>query len=570
MTTGTEVSIRVDRKAASPRRRVPAVVWHEELADTGVAGGARDHSSIEAILTLIPTLSRWSQQNTKRRVVDGTRAVLEWLTAAEGDGWQARWLAAGADENTDWVEDLIVPDHPLPPRAQRYQLFSGISSLILLRIVFPSYELLTGYSSSRIYGKYRLLHRPDLFAKVEARADALGVEAVHRVQALTTITKIATRVGRDLDQLTATDLLAYRAWNRRRGQQVPAGLSLGWTLLAGIADLGEHDTLEKAIRRGQLTSAELVDHYEVKASEVREVFVRYLDERRPGLDYASWANIATHLLGGFWHDIQTHQPELGSLNLPTDVVDAWKLRLRTSPTRLGGSRSDADYFQILVTVRAFYRDLQEWSLQDPYWARWSFPNPIRKSDTAGTAKAQHRRTAAMHQRIRDRLTHLPMLVDTAGRHRAGQAALLKATKQTPIGDTFEHAGRGYRRIMPAVYHNPDYRRDTPPDLIEDLATGEVIEIGRDENDAFWAWAAIEVLRHSGIRIEELLEITHLALVAYSLPTTGEVVPPTTRSTRRSSFSPTWSTPGVWPTAPRAPAGTSGSARAASRSNSSAT
>jgi hypothetical protein len=33
-----------------------------------------------------------------------------------------------------------------------------------------------------------------------------------------------------------------------------------------------------------------------------------------------------------------------------------------------------------------------------------------------------------------------------------------------------------------------------------------------------------VLRHSGIRIEELLELTHHSFIAYTLPTTGEVVP----------------------------------------------
>jgi integrase len=47
---------------------------------------------------------------------------------------------------------------------------------------------------------------------------------------------------------------------------------------------------------------------------------------------------------------------------------------------------------------------------------------------------------------------------------------------------------------------------------------------RAEDDAFWAWAIIETLRHTGVRREELLEITHLALVSYRLPGTGEVVP----------------------------------------------
>ena len=35
---------------------------------------------------------------------------------------------------------------------------------------------------------------------------------------------------------------------------------------------------------------------------------------------------------------------------------------------------------------------------------------------------------------------------------------------------------------------------------------------------------IEVLRHTGIRIEELTELSHHSLIQYRLPTTGELVP----------------------------------------------
>ena len=40
-----------------------------------------------------------------------------------------------------------------------------------------------------------------------------------------------------------------------------------------------------------------------------------------------------------------------------------------------------------------------------------------------------------------------------------------------------------------------------------------------EEDAFWAWAIVETLRHTGIRIEELLELTQLALRHYTPPST---------------------------------------------------
>ena len=46
----------------------------------------------------------------------------------------------------------------------------------------------------------------------------------------------------------------------------------------------------------------------------------------------------------------------------------------------------------------------------------------------------------------------------------------------------------------------------------------------EEHEAFWAWATVEVLRHTGIRAEELLELTHHSVIQYRLPTTGELVP----------------------------------------------
>jgi integrase len=46
---------------------------------------------------------------------------------------------------------------------------------------------------------------------------------------------------------------------------------------------------------------------------------------------------------------------------------------------------------------------------------------------------------------------------------------------------------------------------------------------RLEDNAFWTFAAVEVLRRTGARIEELLELTHLSLRTYQAPT-GERVP----------------------------------------------
>jgi hypothetical protein len=59
---------------------------------------------------------------------------------------------------------------------------------------------------------------------------------------------------------------------------------------------------------------------------------------------------------------------------------------------------------------------------------------------------------------------------------------------------------------------------------DDPTTGTRRDLSQEEHEAFWTWAAVEVLRHTGIRIEELTELTHHSFVQYTLPTTGELVP----------------------------------------------
>ncbi|MFJ1548575.1 hypothetical protein [Streptomyces sp. NPDC088246] len=45
------------------------------------------------------------------------------------------------------------------------------------------------------------------------------------------------------------------------------------------------------------------------------MFVRYLDERRPSLDYSTLSGLASQLVGAFWDDIERHHPRISSLHL---------------------------------------------------------------------------------------------------------------------------------------------------------------------------------------------------------------------------------------------------------------
>lgn len=500
---------------------------HDELLDTSLPCGTRDHLPISAILDLFPTLPNWPAHNrdgARSQRIRGGRRILEWLLAYPGDGWQDRWVISGAGTNLNWVDTLIATDNLRSSTAQRDELFGGLRCLLLCRIVLPSYQFLGSYKANNLYIHVRQVFRPDLFTQLKLYGRKREVRGKALKESLTVVGKIVLHTGRDVDQITADDLLTYRAWFHRNGIRINPGLALAWVLLRNVTNLGEHPTLKDAVRYGQQPTAELVDAYQLTCTSVRDVLVRYLNERRASLDYGTFTNMIRILIGMFWADIEHHHPGVDSLHLPDEVAEAWKQRLRTVTSKNGGSRPRKQYLDVLMRVRGFYLDLQEWAGQDPFWAQWSVPSPIRKGDTAGNAKARRKTTAEMHQRVRERLPKLPVLVDTAERHKAEQAALIAAAKATPVGQPFEHNGHEYRRTIPKSYATASYRDNTPPVQVEDLATGEEHDLTRSEHEAFWAWAAIETLRHTGVRIEELTEITHLALVSYKLPDTGEIVP----------------------------------------------
>ena len=207
------------------------------------------------------------------------------------------------------------------------------------------------------------------------------------------------------------------------------------------------------------------------------MLVRYLDERRPALDYKTLATLAGELAGTFWADIERHHPGIGTLHLPDDIARAWKERARTVTAADGTMRERKNIHALLMRVRAFYLDIQQWALEDPSWAPWAVPSPVRRNDTQGYEKARRKTVAEMHQRVRERLPHLPALADAAGRCLAETTALLAAAAGCEPDEVFDHAGTRYRRkaLKSAGvwaghqgnhYHHggkPDHRRDAQPD-----------------------------------------------------------------------------------------------------------
>ncbi|MGH3492345.1 MAG: tyrosine-type recombinase/integrase, partial [Sciscionella sp.] len=496
---------------------------HRELREAPPRRGPLGDCSIEQILARLPGLAVWPQRRPDQlQCLHGARSVLAWLAPHPGTGWQDRWVGAGCEAGTEWIDALSADD---PRDCAREQTRAGLSMLLLARVMAPSYDFLAAYQPYKLYLHVQQVHRPEVFTRIRQAGPRLGLHHSQLENGLRLLAKIVLHTGREVDQLTAEDIFAYRAWSIRAGRRSRCGIHLSWTLLREVVDLGEHVTLRAALRFGQRPTAELVDRYGIRCPTIRQVLIRYLDERRPGLDHGSFRSLVTVLVRNFWVDIERHQPGINTLRLPEEVAQAWKLRMATVTKDGEVGRARKNKLDVLLQVRAFYLDIAEWALEDPVtWAQWAHPSPVRRADLAGMGKHRSQTTAAMHQRVRDRLPHLPLLADTAAQHRTAQAALLHAATATAHGEVFEHDGRRLRRTTFPSYQGRGSPPPPPNVVVEDLGTDQRLDLTRTEDEAFWAWVVIEALRHTGLRIEELLELTQLALVSYTLPDTGEVVP----------------------------------------------
>jgi len=398
--------------------------------------------------------------------------------------------------------------------------------LICADVIRPGLDWLLQFAPARHNLAAEMARTRDRVAFAELTAlcqDRVGLQSQH--QALTNIaiimavkggTVAAVRVG-DCLELLAT-AARTRATNDRHAHS-----PLFYQLLRAHGDLGPEApaAIEMFFGRGQPSCEQLIDRYRIACRSVRDVLVDYLRERQPAVDFSTLQRLA-YLLGKlFWADLEAHHPGIDSLQLPRDVATAWKQRVLTRPKaakdngQLTGTRLDGR--SVLTAVRAFYLDLAEWADEDPArWGPWAVRCPVSASD-ASHKKARLHRKSRMDTRTRHRLPVLPTLVAWVAAERARTAELLAAAEQTRPGELFAAAGTTLRRTVLKT-------QTTGRVWAEDPNTGRRRDLSFEEHRGFWTWAVVEVLRHTGIRIEELTELSHHSLIQYRLPTTGELIP----------------------------------------------
>ena len=464
----------------------------------------------------------------------GLVRVLDWLESFPGRSWQERWTASGAAAagNMAW-RGLCRPPRPAAGRGgprpdyERLSAGRGMALLICGDVIRPSLPWLLAPRTPKKLAAQLARARDDAgFAALRSLLAAGRSGVTTEATALCRIAVIMAAKGGLVSDITVGDCLELAGLLIASDGYTDASLYFYQVLHAmGVFPVSAPATVRVFGAPGQRGIEQVVDGYGIECRGVRDLLVDYLRERQAAIDHSTMRSLARQLGKLFWRDLELHHPGISSLRLEPAVATAWKQRIMTrQATAADGAGQDAgarlprhDAVSHLATVRAFYLDIAEWAMGDPArWGPWAVPCPVRAEEVS-RKKSLSRRKSRMDARTRERMPALPVLAAAVDRARRTAAARLGAAAAAGPGQSFTFAGQ--ELLCPPARRYP--RRRT---WAQDPATGRPRDLTLEEEHAFWAWAAVEVLRHTGIRIEELTELSHHSLIQYRLPATGELVP----------------------------------------------
>ena len=459
--------------------------------------------------------------------------MLDWLQAQPGASWQQRWLASGAGEDgrADWRAFPLrwrTARWPPPPGWDAKVITTGLLSLICADVIRPAIPwLLATATPTRLAAEMARTRDPAGFTGLAACCDASPVGesttgvAMHRIAAIMAAKGgmvAGITVGDCLELLSAAAVVCDV-----RHYKSPYFYQL--LHAAGVLGSPAAPTVRALSAHRQLSVDQLIGRCGIQCRPVRDLLAGYLRERQASVDYVTLVRLADDLGRLFWADLEAHHHGISSLRLDPLAAAAWKQRILSKTTRR--RQSDGSFADVaspresatncLIAVRSFYLDIAQWAMEDPArWGPWAAPCPIRAGEIPHK-KTADRRKSRMDQRTRERLPILPALIAATGNQRKTAAERLAAAKAATPGAEFTAGGQRLRRTITTRAHLTSVWAENP-------GGGPRRNLTREEHHAFWAWAAAEVLRMTGIRVEELTELTHHSLIQYRLPATGELIP----------------------------------------------
>lgn len=381
--------------------------------------------------------------------VGAIRLFSQWLTDQPGDSWQQRWLASGADAaGAQWRQVLIgwVREQGPVSAWREENLAEALPVAISADIVRPSLSWLVNGGSARgglLVRELAASRDPEGFSRIEVLDGQVGVTRTTGSQLRYRAALIVAAKGGSVADITIGDVLEL--FDVEDAFQRPAsGRPAFYRALHEVGAFGTDApaTLRAMRSSRQRTPEELIDRYGLVCRPIRDVFVDYLRERQPALDYTSVDALSYYLGKRFWADLETHNPGIDSLHLSREAADEWKRRLRTfskttrSPTgeKTTTTVTRINYRECLTPVRAFYLDLAHWAVEEPSrWGPWVAPSPVGEEEI-NRKKAKRQLKARMDARTRERLPVLPVVVRSVDQWRRQAASVLAAAQDTAHGE----------------------------------------------------------------------------------------------------------------------------------------
>lgn len=435
--------------------------------------------------------------------------LLDWLDSHPGESYQDRWIAAEPD-GRPYAWCPAMTDGPTHRAGARLAL----NALILLGVIRPSQSWLLGNKQSRFYRDWTTTHEPDAWDRYFAAAEKEHAPEAKRWGTATHLVRICIVNGLPVTKVRGLHVLAYREYLQDTNRSTGDLLAMWhYARQAGLL-VGEAEELRELILAKQLTPTQLVDRHQLTAPTVRQVLIDYLTEVSTSQDYGSLVTSCGNLVGLFWKPIENANPGIDTINLTKTQAAAWKQWLPTKPD--GTPRRNVD--SVLGAVRSFYLDIAAWAHEDPAtWANWAVSCPVSIRDVRGMSKRKAHRQHRMQARTRTLAPHIDALVTAAERRYLQALELLERTKASEFGEHFTLHGDTY------VRHRPTKKAAQDTNYVTQIGRETRIDTEWLVTSRFMTWMFIEVLRHTGIRVEEMLELTHLSIKQYRKPD-GTVLP----------------------------------------------
>lgn len=449
----------------------------------------------------------------------GLRWLLGYLEGHPGRTWQQRWVASGLNDGDRRIRELTTGDRRLDG-----ELGHSLMLLCCLRVIRPSLAAFRANSFVRYHEHFETAQNDPDLERFLALVNGHETSGHFKRCARFDVAAALTTQGIAFADLSAEALLHYAVTTREGGWG--AGYEsyvghLAWRVMAESGHFPAHvpATLRGAMRAPAMTPAELVERHNITDPDIHALFVAYLTRRSHDIDYSTLRDIAADLCGKFWAGLLKVNPAQMDLALTPEDYANWRAVLETRKD--GRPRLSAD--AVLTTIRAFYLDIQGWAAQEPeQWAQWVAPCPIGSRETRSQAKTKRRAKERMDGRIRLLQPLLPAFVLAVTARRDHLHDLLKAATDAEPDQALTVGAKHYRRLFTAGDARHAERHGRANIRVLDESTGRKLNVTFTEDAAFWQWAAVETLRHTGLRCEELLELSQLSIRQYARPN-GEVV-----------------------------------------------